>query len=101
MSKKMIKEIVNEFIELEGSIEDVIKRLKEEEEYYLQRGYRNIQLEKEYLAYEEGSQLVLMGKREETDQEYKRRLQAEKIKKEKIEKREKEEFERLKKKFEK
>ena len=99
--KKMTKEIINEFIDLEGSINDVIKRLKEEEEYYIQKGYEDIQLEKEYLAYEDGSQLVLTGEREETDIEYERRLQAEKIKKERIEKREKEEFERLKKKFEK
>jgi len=101
MSRKIILEEVNPFFDMEGSVENVIKRLQEEKDYFLSEGYSDIILEYDYShGYEtETRRLILKGYREESDAEHERRLNKEKEIKRKQEEREKAELERLKKKY--
>lgn len=96
--KKMVRDRAGMYIDLEGTIPEVIKRLQE-----LQRQAKAIKkdifLSSEPRQYENGYELTVMENRLETDKEFDRRVALEIQAAAAREERERREFERLSKKF--
>lgn len=64
-----IKKRISILYELEGPIDTVINKLKQIEEAHIKRGFRELVIEEECDRYDEGTDYVLYGTREETSRE--------------------------------
>lgn len=96
MSKIKVKKEVST-IDLEYSSAE---RIVEEITDYIERyGSGNVSFEKHYYSYEDGQYMAVMVEREETDEEYKTRMDQNLVYENQQSLRDKSEFERLKKKF--
>lgn len=108
MKKRWVAKIIDEDFDLhlQGKTEHIKAQLDRAQEKYTQAGWRNIQVEVQWqhdYSYPDGRRIleavVLVGERQETEEEYQTRIADDKLKKDKQEERERQEFERLKKKF--
>ena len=94
-------------IDLEGKVEEVIEHIQDYKKRYEESGWTDIEIEYDYYGYDGGKDITLVGMRDETLAEEKKRLEKErKIKEREAEakakklKKERKEYVRLKKKFE-
>lgn len=97
MTKKMIRVVVDDYVDIDYSTADDVINLCNE---YKEKYGETVRFEFHDYTYQEGQHLVLTIERLENDEEYVRRVADEASWKESQDKRDREMFERLKKKFE-
>lgn len=99
MKKQISVPIYGNSLDLEGSVDYAIETLIREKAEALAKGFTDIQLNFEEEQWDTTRRYYLYGTREETDMEYRQRIQLEQQRKDFQELRERQEFERLKAKF--
>ena len=100
MEKKRINVSVSDFkkYDLEGPVDEVIERIKKYRDIALSAGYTDIKIEEDYNY--ESSDFDMIGWREESDEEFERRVKKAEAFIKVREATDKADYERLKKKFE-
>ena len=82
--RRVVKEAISSYLELEGSIDGVIEYLLELKKTNEDKGFFDIEIDMEYGHYDgDSDRFYLKGSRFETDEEFEKRLQKEEKEKEK------------------
>ena len=84
---------------LDGDVKCAIERLQRILEDAKTDGYKSVELDWTEGTYDDSGAFNVMGVRKETDKEFEKRVQAEKVRQKKEDERDQREYERLKKKL--